>query len=467
MMGLAALSAGCSSDDEPVAEVADPTTPTSRPSSTARETTIPPTTERSPSSAPAVTTTAAAPESTPSTTATPEAPASVRPGDQVLVADGFESIAGSSVGLIVNQTSVVDGRHLIDLVAESDAVDLVAVFAPEHGVRGTADAGETVGDDTDAATGTPIYSLYGDTKAPTAAMLDGVDTLVFDLQDLGARYYTYASTMGLAMQAAAATDTRFVVLDRPVPAGGNAVTGPLRTADQESFIGQYPVPSQYGLTSGELALAIKGESWLTGLERLDLEVVEMEGWSRDVSWVDTELPWIPPSPGLPGLTNALSYPATVMVEATNLSYGRGTYDSFTMVGAPWVDGASVAAQLKARQLAGVTFEPVEFVPIDLDIATDPPFEGETVRGIKLTVTDPDAVDGTAVGVHVLEVFASEARAQEQPGIIARPETFDLLAGTTTVRQQLEARRPAADIVAGWQAELVQYEQVRQRYLIYP
>lgn len=465
MTTLAMVVAGCSSDDN-----GDSAAPPTGPSSTDLPRRATPTvstvvaTTTEPPTAP--TTTSSPPTSGAAATPPAEAADAVRPGDRVLVDEGFAPIAGARVGLIVNQTSVVDGRHLIDLVAEADAVELVAIFAPEHGVRGTADAGEAVDDDTDTATGVPIHSLYGDTKAPTAAMLADLDVLVYDLQDLGARYYTYASTMGLAMQAAADTDTRFVVLDRPVPAGGDVVTGPVRAADQESFVGRYPIPSQYGLTAGELARAIVGEGWLSGLEGLDLEVVEVEGWGRSRPWPDTGLAWIPPSPGLPELANALSYPATVVVEATNLSYGRGTFDAFTLVGAPWVDPATVTERLNARSLTGVRFEPVEFVPRDLEIAIDPPYEGEVVRGVKVVVTDPATFDGSATGVHLLEVFADEARTRGRPPIVDRPEMLDLLTGTSSVRQQLDARMPADEIVAGWRSDLLAFAEVRRRYLIY-
>ena len=271
---------------------------------------------------------------TPATTAVPrpsapaptttERQAVVTSGADALVDSDFARLDGQRVGLIVNHTALASGEHLIDLIDAAPNVELVAIFAPEHDIRGTAGAGELFGDRVDPRTGVQIFSLYTDTRQPSPAMLADVDVLVYDLQDVGARFYTYISTMGLAMQSAARAGIPFVVLDRPNPGGGGSSAGFVLEPDQISFIGQFPIPASYGLTAGELATAIKGEAWLPGLDGLALDVVAMQGWERQMRWPATEQPWVPPSPGLPTFESALAYPGTVLFEATPISYGGGT-----------------------------------------------------------------------------------------------------------------------------------------------
>lgn len=371
--------------------------------------------------------------------------ASIELGVELLVATDFAALDGRRVGLITNQVSMVDDRHLIDWMADAPNVDLVRIFAAEHGVRGVAGAGEPIGDGVDDTTGTPIRSLYGATRQPTPKMLDGIDTIVFDLQDVGTRYYTYTATMGLAMQAAAAADVRFVVLDRPNPLG-RIVEGDLRTDQQTSFISQYPMPSLHGLSAGELALMIVGEAWLSGLDPLDLDVIEMMGWDGG-PWGASDVAWIAPSPGLQTAASAMTYPATVWFEATTLSYGAGTEFAFQAVGAPWLDAETVVAELTSRNLPGVVFEVVELRPTDIvDVAVDPRLEGQTFPGVHVVVTDAATFRPSAVGLHMIEAIIGSAPDQT---VIDRGAVFDLLAGTTDVRRQLLAGTPVSDITADW------------------
>ncbi len=396
-------------------------------------------------------------------------PTGVRTGAARLAASGFESLDGMRVGLIANQTSTVDGVHLIDLLDEAPNVELVAIFAPEHGVRGTADAGELVDDEIDARTGAPILSLYGSTRQPTAEMYDNLDVVVFDLQSVGARYYTYISTMGLAMQTAAEVGIPFVVLDRPNPAGGERVSGFTRVDGAESFISQYPVPTLYGLTPGELAQLVVQQEWMPGVGDLELSVVRMEGWQREMTWADTGIDWIPPSPGLPFPVNAAAYPAFVQLEATSVSYGSGTFDVFTMVGAPWIDAEVLTADLAARSLPGVAFEPVSYVPeVIPNVSVRPRNEGELVHGTQLIITDAAAFDPVGIGVHIVEALLLHApgRIPEDEKVIDRPSAFDRLAGTPVLRQLLEAGVPAADIVASWTDEVETFRQLRTSALLY-
>jgi Uncharacterized protein conserved in bacteria len=258
----------------------------------------------------------------------------VRTGAEVLAADDFSELAGKEIGLIVNHTARVDTAHLIDRVDRSPAVELGALFGPEHGLRGTAGAGEAVADGRDEKTGAPVYSLYGETRRPTPKELEGLDALVFDVQDVGARFYTYITTMGLAMQAAAEADLEFVVLDRPNPLGGTYVSGFMLTPEHQSFVGRYPIPVAHGMTVGELARMIKGEAMLPGLDDLELTVVEMEGWTRNLRWPGTKRDWVPPSPNLPTWETALVYPGMCFFEGVRVNEAAAPTDRFSRSACP-------------------------------------------------------------------------------------------------------------------------------------
>lgn len=440
LLTFLAVACGSAGTDDDVATTASTSAPPR--SSAASSTTDPP----------GSTTTAPAAEATRGTE--PDPPRVVT-GAAALLADDGGPLRGRRVGLIANRSSTVDGQSTIDLLFDHPEVELVALFAPEHGLRADGEAGATVVDEVDPVTGVTVHSLYGADRAPRAADLAGVDVLVFDLQDVGARFYTYTATMGLAMQAAAGAGVDVVVLDRPNPLGGDRPDGPVRGDDQESFVSLYPVPSLHALTAGELALAIQGEGWLDGLDDLDLEIVPVQGWDRSQRWPNTGLPWVAPSPGLPSEEAALLYPATVLLEATTLSFGRGTDRPFTQFGASWLDGAAMAERLTAAGLPGVRFEATTFTP-----------EGsETLPGVRLEVTDPAALRPMAVAVHVVHqiLVAAEQVGQE---VIDRPDYFDLLAGGPGLREELQAGRPPSDIVASWASDLDRWDEIVQRYRLY-
>ncbi len=446
-LGVAACSAAsdnAASETEPeTATTAQEAPPTLAPESTAPMSTAPLSTE--PAAAPGD------PEVSP-----------VELGVERLVRSGFAELEGRRVALITNQVSMVDGRHLIDWMAEAPNVELVRILAAEHGVRGVAGAGDPIDDDIDATTGVPIRSLYGATRQPTADMLDGIDTIVYDLQDVGTRYYTYTATMGLAMQSAADADIAFVVLDRPNPLG-RLVSGDLRTDDQASFISQYPTPSLHGLTSGELARMIVGEAWIPDLGDLDLTVVEMDGWDNG-DWSTTGRSWTPPSPGLQTAAAAITYPATVWFEATTLSYGAGTDLAFRSVGAPWLDAETVVADLTSRELPGIEFAVVELAPTDIvDVVTDPRYEGERIPGVELLVTDSASFDPAATGLHVLDAVRLASPGQT---IIDRGAVFDLLAGTGDVRAAIEAGASIEEITADWADVAAEFEARSFAYRLY-
>ncbi len=378
----------------------------------------------------------------------------VTTGAAVLVDGGLQPLLGRRVGLIANRASTVGGERLIDILARHPEVDLAALFAPEHGVEAAEAAGATVLDGVDTATGVPVQSLYDDDRAPDAEVLAGLDILVFDLQDVGARFYTYVSTLGLAMQAAAEAGVPVLVLDRPNPLGGDRPDGPTLVDEQRSFVGLYPVPALPGLTVGELALAIRGEGWIEGLDRLELDVIEAQGWERSQRWPDTGLAWTAPSPGLPRAELAQLYPATVLLEATTVSFGRGTDRPFGQFGAAWLDAEAMVERLDASGLAGFAFEPVKYADE----------EGAVVHGVRLTVTDPAVARPMAAGVHIVHHLLALAGDEV---VIDRPDFFDLLAGTGSLRRDLAAGEDPAAIVESWSTDLDAWETIRAPYLRYP
>jgi len=376
----------------------------------------------------------------------------VRTGSGVLVDDDFAALAGKRVGLIAHRPSQVDGRRLADLIDEHPDVELVALFAPEHGLDGIGAAGDAIDDSVDSETGVPIFSLYGLDRSPNDGTLVDVDVLVYDLQDVGTRFFTYTSTLGLSMQAAADAAIEFVVLDRPNPIG-STMQGPTLTEGSESFIGLYNIPSAYALTSGELALLIQEQSLLRGLDDLDLTVIEMQHWRRSQVWADTGLDWISPSPNLPTADAALIYPGTVLFEATTISEGRGTDAPFQLIGAPWVSADALASELNDRGIRGVTFVATTYQPRSiLRAAPNPRFVGEELQGVFIEVTDPNEVRGLDVGLHVLDVLLRQGELVgiSPSEIIDRPDVFDRLAGSPDVRNGLSAGTPISELVAGFQ-----------------
>lgn len=392
-------------------------------------------------------------------------PVAVRVGAQVLLEDSLALVRGLRVGLITNHTGIVrtaagEVRTTIDLLHEHPEVDLVALFGPEHGIRGTAEAGEHVDSSIDTATGLPVHSLYGGTRKPSPEMLRGIDVLLFDIQDVGVRYYTYVWTMTLAMEAAAKAGIPFVVLDRPNPIRGDVVQGNVLDPAFSSFVGAYPVPMRHGLTPGEMARLVAGE-FSVG-DPGSLTVVPLEGWRREVPFSSTGLPWRAPSPNMPDELSALHYPGTCLFEGTPLSVGRGTDRAFQQVGAPWLDGPALAEALNGYGLPGVRFEAVEFVP---EAPGDGKFGGETVRGVRFVTTGGVAetsYDPTLAAVAALV----EARRLAGDRWSWRDSHFDRLAGTDALRGGIEAGLPVPGLVESWAAQAESFRALRAPYLIY-
>ncbi|MGQ0505746.1 MAG: exo-beta-N-acetylmuramidase NamZ family protein [Myxococcaceae bacterium] len=376
--------------------------------------------------------------------------------DQLLTAPALiQSLQGKRLGLITNQTGrLLDGGSSIDALFEHPGLHLVALFSPEHGIRGTADAGASVPDAVDAKTGLPVRSLYGATRKPTPAMLADVDVLLFDIQDVGARYFTYVWTMALAMEAAAEQQKQIIVLDRPNPIGGLRVEGNVLDPAFKTFVGLYPVPMRHGLTAGELARYLKGEHGIAA----NLSVVPLVNWSRAQHFEDTGLTWIRPSPAMLTPTTALHYAGTCLFEGTNLATGRGTSLPFEQFGAPWLSHTALAQKLNALNLPGARFDAVTFTP---DSPTDNRFNGQLVNGVRFVATNP----ATYQPVTATLAFLVEARALHgaQVGFTSY---LDSLAGTDQLRLSLISGKTVSELTTGWGAQLAAFEQRRAPYLLY-
>ena len=379
-------------------------------------------------------------------------------GCERLFTAAADKIRGRRVGLITNHSGVdAQLQATADQLHRSDLCQLVALYGPEHGIRGAAQDGEKIDTFADPRTGVPAHSLYGATREPDAAMLAGIELMLFDIQDVGARFYTYLYTMSLSMAACAKAGIPFLVLDRPNPIGGEAIAGNLLDPNFASFVGLYPIPVRYGLTIGEIAQLFNAEYGLGA----ELDVVWMEGWHRADYWEDTGLPWVPPSPNMPGPETAVVYPGTCFFEGTNISEGRGTTKPFELFGAPFIDGARLADALNEQSLPGICFRPVFFQPAASKYA------GEICEGVQLHVLDRAAFEPLSTGftalATVLRLYPQDFAWRIPQGEI---HNFDRLAGTDQIRLALDRGVSVAELVASWTEELQTFAEIRHRYLAY-
>jgi uncharacterized protein YbbC (DUF1343 family)/cyclophilin family peptidyl-prolyl cis-trans isomerase len=385
----------------------------------------------------------------------PPAPAGIRPGISVLLADSVHLVAGRNVGLVTNHTGIgPDGTSDVELLLAA-GVALKALYSPEHGFRGAAAPGEHVASSRDSATGLPIYSLYGSTAAPTDSMLAGIDVMLVDLQDVGARYYTYISTALEVMKSARRNRIPVLILDRPNPVGGRMQGNVLDTAFA-TFVGKLPVPMRHGLTMGELARFGNAELGIGA----ELHVIPAIGWDRSRYFDETGLPFVPPSPNLKSVESLVHYPGTCLFEGTNLSVGRGSDAPFEQIGAPWLDSDDVLKRLDRSARAGVVFEPVSFTP---SAPGDGKFAGVRVEGIRLRVTDRAAYDPTRTAVALIAAIRASPRSQ----FTFLERHFDRLAGTDQLRLGLEAGRSVEQLVGDWKRQRDDFSRRIAPFLIYP
>jgi uncharacterized protein YbbC (DUF1343 family) len=373
----------------------------------------------------------------------------VQVGLDVLEAQKFAALRGKHIGLITNHTGLdAQGRSTVDVLMRAAGVQVVALFSPEHGLAGRND--EKINSSTDAATGLPIFSLYGETLRPTDAMLAGVDALVFDVQDAGVRFYTYTTTMAYCMEEAAKRKIAFYVLDRPNPLGGEIVEGPMLDADKTDFVGYFPLPVRYGLTIGELAQFLNAENQI-GVE---LHVITMKNWHRNYFFDSTGLRWVPPSPNLRTTKGAILYPGLEILQNAGVSVGRGTETPFEEFGAPWIRGDEVAAALNASGLPGVRFSAQPFVTVSGLYA------GQRCGGVAIRLTDRFAVRPMLMGLQIAAVLEK-----------LYPQNFDaakllLLLGSAETITELQNGVASREIVVGWAGQLSEFDARRRKYFLY-
>ena len=388
---------------------------------------------------------------------TDQAAPAVVTGLEALLRDSPGPLEGKRIGLITNHTGIDNSGTLgFERLHADPRIDLVALFSPEHSITGRVEAGEHVDSTRESRTGLPVHSLYGETRKPTQLMLDNVDVLVFDIQDIGTRYYTYVWTMALAMQAAAEHDRDFVVLDRPNPIGGDLFQGNIQDSTQLTFVGLYPVPMRHGFTPGELARYINDVHGIGAR----LTVIPLENWTRSMWFDETGLPWLAPSPNMPTVESAAHYPGTCLFEGTNVSVGRGTDAAYSQIGAPWIDGDSLAARLRRYDMPGVRIDPVTFTPRN---PGDGKYADTEVHGVRFTVTDRSTYDPARAGIAALV----EIRALGTDSLTFMTAHFDRLAGTDRVRALLTGGVTMDSITSGWAAQRAEFANVRQRFLLYP
>ncbi|MDP3149722.1 MAG: DUF1343 domain-containing protein [Ignavibacteria bacterium] len=386
-------------------------------------------------------------------------------GADLLLSENIDLIEGRNIGIVTNHTAVLDdGTHLVDALFSSEyRIKIVALFGPEHGIRGMGKAGEVIENEIDEKTQAPIYSLYGKNKKPTKEMLKGVDVLIFDMQDVGARFYTYLSTLYYSMQAAAENKIPIIVLDRPNPIGGNYVDGPIRQDSLSSFVGIAPIPVAHGMTFGELANYFNEENLLGNNLHAMLEVLRMRNWKRNYFFDDLNRQWIKPSPNITDLETAIVYPGTCLIEGTNISEGRGTEKPFLTIGAPFIKAKQLFNELRKFKIKGLTFSEISFTPKDIpNAATNPKYNEKICHGISINVIDKAKVESVKFGIILLytlhKLYPKKYSFKEK--------SIDLLSGDSKIRKQLLKNISPDHIFKSYQKELSHFKEIRKKYLLY-
>ncbi len=392
--------------------------------------------------------------------------AAVKPGIEVLRDGGFKPLQGKRVGLVTNPSGIDNNlKSTVDILNEAPGVRLVALFGPEHGVRGNAHAGDAVGDDVDPATGVKMYSLFGKTHKPTREMLSGIDVLVYDIQDVGCRSYTFYATMGVCMEACAECGVEFMVLDRPNPLGGNKVEGNLVEDGYFSFVSKYAIPYLYGLTPGELARYLNGEGLIKGKARLT--VIPMEGWNRDMKFRDTGMPWVAPSPQIPTPETAFFYPLSgILGELYIFNTGIGYTLPFQLFAASWINADSLATRMNALNLPGLRFRPINIKPFfALSVAVDKSLQ--EVHGVQTYITDPDRANLTLTQFYFLQVihemYPAVTLFDQNPKRFAM---FDKVCGTKEIRERFIKRYRVEDIADYFNKDAREFKRRSAQYYLY-
>ena len=390
----------------------------------------------------------------------------VKPGIEVLRDGGFKELQGKRVGLVTNPSGIDNNlKSTVDILNEAPGVTLVALFGPEHGVRGNAHAGDAVGDAVDPATGIKMYSLFGKTHKPTPEMLKGIDVLIYDIQDIGCRSYTFYATMGVCMEACAENNVEFMVLDRPNPLGGNKVEGNLVEEGYFSFVSKYSIPYLYGLTPGELARLLNDKGMIKG--KAKLTVIKMEGWTRDMKFRDTGMPWVLPSPQIPAPENAFFYPVSgILGELYIFNTGIGYTLPFETFAASWIDAEELCRRMNALNLPGMHFRPINYKPFfALSVAVDKSLQ--EVHGVQTYITDPDKANLTLTQFYFLQVihemYPDKELFEQNP---KRYAMFDKVCGTKEIRERFIKRYRVEDIEEYFNKDAMAFKHMSTRYYLY-
>ena len=380
----------------------------------------------------------------------------IRTGLDILLSDSLHLIQGKTIALVTNQTGIDHkGNPNYERLIDLNNVNLKVIFSPEHGLFGEAAAGEKVSYGDHEIELPNVISLYGKTRKPTPDMLKGVDIILYDIQDVGARFYTYITTLGLVMEAAGKLDIPVLVLDRPNPIRGDRFEGPVLNKEFQSFVGYYPIPIQYGLTIGELALMIVSEKWINTIP--SLSVIPMDGWSGNMWFDDASLPWVSPSPNIPDLETAIIYPGMCLLEATNVSEGRGTFHPFVRFGTPWIDAHELSQTLNKLHLPGVVFSPITFTPITIPgMAQNPKYENTLCQGIEIHIIDRNQYQSVLTGISVISSIANLYPAK----IEYKEEWFTKLWGSTSWKNTLKNPELVKELPGP------NYGELRNKYLLY-
>jgi len=385
----------------------------------------------------------------------------VNTGLDVLLEKHIDKLFGKNIGLVTNHSGIdKNGTSNISRFITQDSINLVKIFTPEHGLAGLIPDGEIVERDSVSQLLPPIISLYGKSKKPTLEMYNDIDLIIYDIQDVGARFYTYISTLGLAMEAASEANIPFIVLDRPNPIGGY-VNGPILKENYKSFVGKYPIPIRYGMTVGELAKMIVGKRMITPTPKL--MVIPMENYNRNLYFDDTNLQWINPSPNIPDLETAIIYPGLCLLEATNVNEGRGTYSPFKQIGTPWIDSDNLLTNMDNQDLNGVTFTETLFMPNSITTMSKyPKYENEKCNGIEINITNRDTYNSILTGVTILWVINKLYPNK----FIINKESMGRLWGSNQLVKQLNEGKTPIEIVDSFQTELSSFREIRKQYLLY-
>jgi len=385
-------------------------------------------------------------------------------GADILIADSIHLISNKNLGIVTNHSAVLsNGTHLVDTLSTLSDVNITTLFGPEHGIRGNAPDGESIKDGIDSKTGLPVYSLYGKTRKPTKEMLKDVDLLIFDIQDIGARFYTYISTLHYILISAAESDIPIIVLDRPNPINGVLVDGPIRTEAYKSFVAIAPIPIQHGMTICELAIMFNEENWLDNGLKADLTVIRMDGWKREYFFDDCNLPWLAPSPNIPRLETAIIYPGMCLIEGVNVSEGRGTYSPFLKIGAPYIDSDDLLKTLNTFEHSEIELKKIKFTPKSIpNMSTYPKYKNIECSGIEVKIIEREKLNALRFGIEILysihKLYPNDFE--------FRKNYLDKLFGNKNLSNMLKSNSSPNQIFETWEIELEDFKNLREKYLLY-